>query len=357
MLWQMTPAAFVAARASTAAPACRTREGQLLCPKSDEGWIDGSNPVSAYCAASWYKGGALWLSLFGLTAIFRLRTMPMLERKLCEKESVNVDAAWGNKLSRGSLVQTKLMVILANSRRKGGRCIAAKEVELGCGYITPGGWVRPVAPAGPSEEGELGPAHCLTSAGRSIQVLDIARGHFEGPTKGLNQPENWRLARQSAWELVDACPAQCLEDLTDHPSGLWDEPDSRDNFRRISVEAPASAFGGFSLALIRPKDFSIVCLRRHNPWRGRTTQENTGRFEYSGRTYACRITDDAFEAQYCQMSRDGIREFPSPFGDDCLLCMSLSAPFMGHHYKLIASVIPLHRQSEQCEVPEADIPF
>lgn len=249
------------------------------------------------------------------------------------------------------------MVILANSRRAGGRCIAAKEVQVGSGGIVPGGWVRPVAPAGSSEEGELGLAHCLSSGGRPIQVLDIARCQFMGPAKGLHQPENWRLARQSAWELVDACPVQCLEDLTDHPSGLWDESDSSENYRRISVDAPASAFGGFSLALIRPKGFAIHCQRGYNSWRGRTTQENTGQFEFAGRTYACRITDDAFEAQYCQMTRDGTREFPSPFGDDCLLCMSLSAPFKGYHYKLIASIIPVHPQFENREVSESDIPF
>jgi len=244
------------------------------------------------------------------------------------------------------------MLILANSRRNLGRCIAAKEVVLTGGRCEPGNWIRPVAPLGQSSEGELGPMHCSTPLGRRVQVLDFARADFEQPDPALKQPENWRLAQYPKWEIIDAPSAVCLEQLIDHPKGLWDEPRSRDNSRRISVDAPEVAFGGFSLALIQPKNFFIQIQRVKEPWRSTIRTRSTGFFEYAGNRYACQITDDSFEEKYCRMDRNGSIQIPSPFGDECLLCMSLGAEFKGHHYKLIAAVISLlHRDDPQSNRP------
>lgn len=231
--------------------------------------------------------------------------------------------------------------MLANSVRHGGRCIAGREFEEQCGGVTAGSWVRPIGPSGHTKEGEVLHGHCLTNRGQPIRVLDVVHAEFEVACPALNQPENWRLASNPVWEWSYRFPQFLIEQCVDDPEGLWNDQNSPENASRISVTAPASAFGNFSLALIRPRNFRILIQRRHDPWKGYTKQRSTGCFEYRGLNYCFRITDDAFTTQFCKASGECVRKLASPFGDNCLICVSLSAPFNGYHYKLIAAIIPI----------------
>jgi hypothetical protein len=69
---------------------------------------------------------------------------------------------------RGYEMTTKRIVVLANSIKKRGRCVAGREIIQK--DREPGSWLRPISAV---EEGTLMPNHMAVDSGRPLQVLDI----------------------------------------------------------------------------------------------------------------------------------------------------------------------------------------
>lgn len=236
------------------------------------------------------------------------------------------------------MVIWKSILVLANSVKKApGRCVAGREVVRNGDRYVPGPWIRPVSPDGEGAEGELLPVrHCQLSDGGMPAVLDIVEVPLQRQRTDPGQPENWEVVPNTPWRLVESISPQRIERIVEQPRDLWLDPGGKRD--RIAVRVHGARPTSPSLTLIRPSRLTVC---RESPTRA------TGCFQYAGLLYTLRITDDAFNARHAAADVAHGQFRPPPFGDNCLLCVSLSSPFRGysdaepHHYKLIASIIPL----------------
>lgn len=251
---------------------------------------------------------------------------------------------------------SKMVLVLANSiKKKPGRCIAGREVTREGGKVRLGGWIRPVSPDGTSQEGELLPQHMQTERGERVKVLDLFEIPFARPRTDPGQPENWEVCPDVPWRRIGAVPRTGLPQLIEEPSDLWDWRTPGD--RRIEVSAPATILGRSSLTMVKPKDFKVAVTREYNRWLGRERTVMRGVFALGDRTYGLDITDDSFVPSLRTQAVRGTREYRMSFGDECALCVSLGGPFEGHHYKLIAAVIPFADASFSAVPAVPEIPF
>ena len=90
---------------------------------------------------------------------------------------------------------TKTIVVLANSIKKGGRCLAGKELLSSSGdQYDVGGWIRPVTT---KDGGAVSENSMSLALGHQPEPLEIIELPFEGPEPLSHQPENWLLPRPS----------------------------------------------------------------------------------------------------------------------------------------------------------------
>lgn len=230
----------------------------------------------------------------------------------------------------------KTILVLANSVKLGGRCIAGREVRFEKGSIKPaGGWIRPVRPVSGKCKGELYWLDIRLADNKTPQPLDVVSIPLAAASNDPGQPENWQIQIGQAWARVTQAPASSLDMFLEQPSGLWISNSEKTD--RISVRKQQARAKSPSLVLIRPSD-----LRIYSEY-GRRTISWRGIFRYGNLEYNLKITDDAF-------TNSAIKRFPigqvSPLEGNSLLCISLGTPFKGfadredQHYKLIASIIP-----------------
>src|SRR5262245_33376735 len=109
----------------------------------------------------------------------------------------------------------KRLLILANSYKYGGRCIAGREL-LPSGDV--GGWVRPVSR---EHDGALMWHQCLCPNGHLLRVGDVAEVALVGHAGDAHQPANWLLPQTGKWEKPPECLAPPLRLLVERPGDLW----------------------------------------------------------------------------------------------------------------------------------------
>ena len=110
------------------------------------------------------------------------------------------------------------------------------------------------------------------------------------------------------------------------------------------MDAQAQKKPQSSLVVVQPERFRIQLWRETPPWNDYTQRKTHAVFRYAGRRYSLSVTDPVFKGEHCSehpAERDGVREFTPPCGDNCLLCISLTPPFKGYHYKVVATVLSI----------------
>lgn len=234
----------------------------------------------------------------------------------------------------------KTMVVLANSVKKHpGRCIAGLEATVCNDRIEVGAWLRPVGPDHDSQEGELLPGRHFRYPGGCPQLLDLIKFPVIRHRNDPGQPENWEVNTHQTWQKISQVSATDMIRFANKMKGLWDEPRERQD--RVSVGYQTSRPDTQSLTLIQPEGFRVKMWTEYNPFSNRDQKKTKGAFRYRSRSYEFSITDDHFTSRHCSHQATELVEVVPPWGDNCLLCLSLGAPFNGYLYKLIASVIPL----------------
>ena len=215
------------------------------------------------------------------------------------------------------------MIVLANSRKMGGRCVAG--ISRGSG-----GWVRPVSSR---PEGELAPTDCAVE-GRPPRVLEIVRFSHQGLLNDPAQPENV-LIDDDRWELVGEVGAEEAYDLLcpylETGPGLLGGTDKGvpDAVAQQGVEA--------SLCLVEPDSIQFVSEEPFRPWKPRKARAV---FELASRWYDLGITDSVVaprlrRAQYGSYCAADLG-FSTPA--HTLLTVSMTEPLDGTRWKLAAAV-------------------
>lgn len=219
------------------------------------------------------------------------------------------------------MAYVKRLVILANSRKTSGRCVAGKEVRA-AGW---GPWIRPVS-ARPTQE--LSEEERRFEDGQDPGIGDIVDVPLLEACPHAYQQENhlidalhWRRTGRSRWR-------QLLAAVDAVRGPLW--PDGFSSSKGMNDRVPENVALTLeqSLYLIGPLPIELLV---EPGWEGR--REVRGTFVYDGRDYRLKVTDPRVEREYLRQP-DGRYRI-----NEALVCLSLGELFHGFTYKLVAAVI------------------
>ena len=228
----------------------------------------------------------------------------------------------------------KRMVVLANSIKRGGRCVAGREVHAESGAI--GDWLRPISDV---DGGALMPRHLATHTGRRLGVLDIVDVPLGGNADDPCHPEDWALGGQK-WRHVGRFESKHLPGIEETPDDLWlEDPLKTDT---VTCRFLQSRAWPQSLYLIRPENLRIRLWQECNRQTGAVQKKSRAVFAYRNVEYDLGLTDPIITLRlFATFPPAGQppKEYTMPFPDKCLACVSLTPMFMGCHYKVVAAVL------------------
>jgi hypothetical protein len=225
------------------------------------------------------------------------------------------------------MAYVKRIVCLANSFKKGGTCVAGKELREE-GY---GGWVRPVSMRATAE---LWPSEAQYANCGSPRVLDIIDVPLIGAAPLRHQTENFLIDDTGRWNKVGEVSGAALARACDDPASLWMSREHTAAGCCDCMSPVEAARVRESLFLIRPEQF-VIEVRRDS----RTQRKGYRRkFRYKGTQYNLSMTDPVVRGVYVAKEEG---DYPV---DAAYVCVSLTEPFRDRRcYKLVASVISSKR--------------
>jgi len=230
------------------------------------------------------------------------------------------------------------IVVLANSIKLGGRCVAGREFWTGSGASF-GDWIRPISD---KPHGELDPPHMHMQDGRSLVVLDVVDVPLTRYANDPVHPEDWVIDVSTPWKRRGRFNAEQLAELEEKPRNLWLESAQRPD--RASPAFMRATPNHRSLYLVRPMDFEVRAWVEQNVETHEVKRKSRAHFIYNGQEYQFGFTDPEFTNRH-------LKVFPAlgappmivrpPYRDRCLICVSLTPLFNGFHYKVVATVLEL----------------
>lgn len=233
-------------------------------------------------------------------------------------------------------MEFKRIIVLANSMKKKGRCVAGRE--LGEDETDVGHWLRPISNV---EEGTLMPRHMAVDRGKPLEVLHIVDVPLTRYADDRCHPEDWEVGKEK-WRYVDRFDSGGVASLEETPGDLWLEDRSRTD--RVECDFLLRRRHHQSLHLIRPRNLRLRLWKEYNADRGYNQKKTRAVFNYSGVEFNLSLTDPVATERHCTSFPDvgkPAQELVLPFGDHCLLCVSLTPMFHGYHYKVVATVLEL----------------
>lgn len=227
------------------------------------------------------------------------------------------------------------IVILANSRRHDGRCIAGKD-------LVTGEWIRPINILGKGkprldQSAFMGEDFASLSMPKSgPQLLDCVRIGFDKPCGDYCQPENilidgnkWtgrsRFPRERISELID-CSSCCFIGKGDCYSDYYPAAALKKNPLKSSLTF---------IRITKDKNKSEIIHTTSKMGK----PQNRLKFEYGSRPYNLVITDKTYEDSVVLSQNDDSKIF-----EDCYISIGVGEVFsLGDtllHYRLIVGIIP-----------------
>lgn len=227
----------------------------------------------------------------------------------------------------------KTLLILANSIKKGGRCVAGIEItntDLDNPIFAE--WIRPID--GTQDEGTL---RAMTTyvGGNYLQPLDIVEIEFTTKANDQNHPEDWIIGT-TAWKHLGSYDDSILSSLPQSSVDQWG-----------SEKSVVAGSQGATLQLVKlSKVAKVDAGYFYNSYNGRDQFKTTihmpsGRFGYD-----CSITDPFFTAAHnftpANIPKDSPQSLILPAGT--FVVLSLTPPFtpqnsdVAKQYKVVASI-------------------
>jgi len=225
----------------------------------------------------------------------------------------------------------KLIVVLANSVKRSHWCVAGKQIFESNGRWVPGLWVRPMDPT--TEGGAITRENMRCDNGRIPQPFDIIDIPMLKCVIDPHHPEDWVIDSSRQWKYCGTFPAGDADSLLDSPPQLWS---SRTDPRKLPEGYIAKMLRPSSLFFIKPAaDFHIAIFKEDDRPRRRLS------LRYKDTDHEFDITDPTFEDRYLHGHRiiPGQKfEMTLPQDGRLHLCLSLTPPFHGAHYKIAATI-------------------
>jgi hypothetical protein len=224
------------------------------------------------------------------------------------------------------MTYTKRILVLANSWKKGGACIAGRTFS-DKEYLD---WIRPVSAR---DTQELNGDERRCSDGVEVSVLDIVDVPLAAPIPHLHQVENhvvdsslrWTRVQQGGWRHVDGWQQS--------PPTLWSNGENSKIGVNDKVTPEKLSTLGASLYLIKPNNLAIQVQDEGYEM---TQLKARAHFEYNDERYVLKVTDPIAHEHFVQKGT-GTHQVQS-----AVLCVSLTEAFDGYGgryaYKLVAGV-------------------
>lgn len=225
------------------------------------------------------------------------------------------------------MAYNKTIICLANSRKTSGRCVAGIELTASGA----GGWIRPVSsrPAG-----ELSDHDRRYRDGVEARVLDRISIRFLQPQQHAFQPENHLIDDGYYWDRIGTATANEVAKSVERPSTrLWIDGHSTYHGFNDKIPLALCTALGSSLRLIRPAQTTIWVGTESGYQGAQGKRRVRALFDWGGGSYKLQVTDPLVEASYLA-GADGCHVLT-----DAILCLSLSEPYEGHTFKLVAAII------------------
>jgi hypothetical protein len=217
----------------------------------------------------------------------------------------------------------KRLLLLANSYKFKGRCVAGREV-LPDGM---GAWIRPVSSR---EHGEVDPYERQYHKDVEPEVMDVVAVGLSEPKPHALQPENWLLDRYHLWRRVDRMKWDDLKRCADTAGPLWFDGHHSKMGQNDRIRVADAAHARSSLKLIKVEELELA---RYTPDGGAGARLR-GRFSFDGVSYLLRVTDPVYRVDYLN------RPAAEHVLGECYLTVSLAENAVNDfHYKLIAAII------------------
>ncbi|MGO8701642.1 MAG: dual OB domain-containing protein [Limisphaerales bacterium] len=239
--------------------------------------------------------------------------------------------------------ETKYILILANSIRPGGHCVAGKmATPLANGlYDVSERWIRLVDPK--NSKGGV-PYECTLCQGtKPVRPLDIIKVVLLESCGNPDHPEDWYFDRSQSWQVESNFAKRSLPAIMDTPATLWHDG--------IASNAVSAGF----LRTMKPHPFSICLIsapakmdfsfwkkpfRDHNTGQDKTKYVRDLSFNRAGIYHEFSVTDPEFMKRHKIWDR--MTEMPQIMRitdtSNYFLCLSLGLAFNERQYKISATI-------------------
>jgi hypothetical protein len=223
----------------------------------------------------------------------------------------------------------KTFVCLANSYKHGGRCIAGKCIDDNA-------WIRLL---GDASDGALSPSEYALDDGTEPRLLDVIDVELLYAVPSAPHPEDWQIA-PARWHLVER---PSVRSLSSRVIG-------HDAKSKVVLLDHRDRIAAWELKYKRVKSsLCLVCPSEIHWW----IREDKGKrkvralFHSNYVTYDFALTDPRF-LDRLKLLPAGVYPHSAFAEPDAAtwLTISLSEPYFGFHYKLVAGVIEIPKTSE-----------
>ncbi len=236
----------------------------------------------------------------------------------------------------------KRIVVLANSIKRHHRCVAGKEIAWDGAQWCVGSWIRPIDRSDAEGAVALNVMRC--EDGGFPDVLDIVDVPLLQPANDANHPEDWLLDTGQKWKRAAKFSAAGINLLVDSPATLWSHSTQP---KKVPGGYVSTMPGAASLYLIKPPvGWEFVQFLDTLWMNGLPTEQKRTRsllrFTLGGQQHAFDIKDPHWREHYGQhVSVPVTGSIVVPIANpDCVhFTLSLTPPFNGWHYKILAAVI------------------
>jgi hypothetical protein len=235
---------------------------------------------------------------------------------------------------------TKHILVLANSERVGGRCVAGKiATPLDGGNFDIGQqWVRLNNPT--TKEGAVPYMDTVCRPNHTaVRPLDLIQVPLLDPCNNPDHPEDWNYDTTQKWKWIASAKPQDLAAIVDTPASLWNAESDAVPAGYIRRMAPPPA----SLYLIKaPRGWTFKYFKEWNQYKGYDKKRRRLQFSFAGSHHDMSVTDSEFDHRF--KLPGAVSQWPSmpetlpvPNPDAWYFCLSLTPELNGKQYKICAT--------------------
>lgn len=203
--------------------------------------------------------------------------------------------------------------------------------------------------------GELNTYLTSLALGHDPKLLEVIEIPFLKAAPLSCQPENWLVEtplKPKTWKSHGTIAWEDAPSLLDQKPEMWHDPNDED--RRVREGFPETMKKTASLYFIKPDKINTVSVwSEHNTFPGAakpTKRKRVFSVTHNGQVHDLEIEDPKFADKYYP-NFPGVNDsaIVMKLSKETLLCVSLTGPFHGHHYKIAAGIFepPAKKEREQ----------